>query len=213
MFCPDKEKTTFITSQGLYCYNIMLLGLKNAGATYQRLITKIFKPLMGWTMEVYIDDIIAKSKTCTKHMQHLEKAFALIRKCNKKLNPLKCAFGVKAGKFLGFLVTQWGIKINQDQVKVVLETLVRSTKKEIQRLTGRLAALGWFITQFTNKLCPFFTTLCETQKFGWTDNCNSAFDVIKHCLIEPPILSSLEEEEELYMYLVVSNYVVSIVMF
>ena len=163
MFCPDKEKTTFITSQGLYCYNIMLLGLKNAGATYQRLITKIFKPLMGWTMEVYIDDIIAKSKTCTKHMQHLEKAFALMRKCNKKLNPLKCAFGVRAGKFLGFLVTQWGIKINQDQVKVLLETPVPSTKKEIQRLTGRLAALGRFIARFTNKLCSAHSSLLYTK--------------------------------------------------
>lgn len=82
----------FITPHGLYCYNIMPLGLKNEGATYQRLMKKIFEPLMGRTMEVYIDDIVVKSKTLTKHMQHLEEAFTLIQKYNMKLNLLKCAF-------------------------------------------------------------------------------------------------------------------------
>ncbi|RVW89534.1 hypothetical protein CK203_043602 [Vitis vinifera] len=72
---------------------------------------------------------------------------------------------------------------------------------------GHLAALGRFIAWFTNMLLPFFTNLCGVQKFGWTVDCNSVFDAIKHCLIEPPILNSLEKEEELYMYLVISNYV------
>lgn len=105
MFRPDQEKTAFITLQGLYYYNVMPFGLKNASTTYQRLMIRIFKPLMGQTMEVYIDDIIIKSKTRTEHIQHLEEAFNLMRKYNMKLNPLKCAFGVSAGKFLSFLVT------------------------------------------------------------------------------------------------------------
>ena len=146
-------------------------------------------------------------------MQHLEEAFTLMRKYDMKLNSLKCAFGVSAGKFLGIFVTQWGIEINPDQVKVALETPVLSIKKEIQRLMGHLAALGRFIAWFTNMLLPFFTNLCGVQKFGWTVDCNSVFDAIKHCLIEPPILNSLEKEEELYMYLVISNYVVSVVLF
>ena len=132
MFRPDQEKTAFITHHGLYCYNVMPFGLKNVGATYQRLMKKISKPLMGRTLEVYIDDIVVKSKTCTEHMQHLEEAFALMWKYNMKLNSLKCAFGINVDKFLGFLVTQQGIKINLDQVKVVFGTPILFTKKEVQ---------------------------------------------------------------------------------
>ena len=96
---------------------------------------------MGRTMEVYIDDIVIKSKTRVEHIQHLEEAFSLMRKYNMKLNVLKCAFGVNTGKFLGFLVTQRGIEMKLDQVNVVLETPIPSTKKEMQRLTSHLTAL------------------------------------------------------------------------
>ena len=130
-----------------------------------------------------------------------------------KLNPLKCTFGISAGKFLDFLVTQRGIEVNPNQVKVVLEMLIPSTKKEMQWLTGRLAALGQFTTHFTNKLRHLFTTLHGAQTFGWTKECKSVFDTIKHYLTEPPILSSSEVGEELYMYLTVLNYVVSVVLF
>ena len=83
----------------------MPFGLKNVGVTYQRLVTKIFRPLLGETMEVYIDDMLVKSKKRFNHTKHLQEAFELLRKYNIKLNPLKCAFGVSSGKFLGFMVT------------------------------------------------------------------------------------------------------------
>ena len=105
MHPPDAEKTTFITSHGLYCYNVMPFGLKNVGATYQRLVTKIFRPLLGETMEVYIDDTLVKSKKHFDHTKHLQEAFELLHKYNMKLNPLKCVFGVSSGNFLGFMVT------------------------------------------------------------------------------------------------------------
>ena len=95
-------------------------------------MTKISKPLIRQTVEVYIDDIVIKNKTCAKHVHHLEEAFDLMWKYNMKLNMLKYAFGVSMGKFLGFLVTQKEIKINLDQVKVMLETPVPSIKKEMQ---------------------------------------------------------------------------------
>ena len=79
MYQPDEEKTAFITLHGLYCYKVMLFGLKNVGATYQRLMTKIFKPLIGRMVEVYIDDIVVKSRTRIEHAQHLEKIFHLMR--------------------------------------------------------------------------------------------------------------------------------------
>ena len=105
MHPSDEEKIAFITPHGLYCYNIMPFGLKNARATYQRMVTKIFQPLIGKSMEVYIDDMLVKSKERPDHTMHLQETFKLLRRHGMKLNPLKCAFGVNSGKFLGFMVT------------------------------------------------------------------------------------------------------------
>ena len=92
MHPPNLKKSAFITSHGLYCYNVMPFGLKNFGATYQRLVTKIFRPMLGNTMESYIDDMLIKSKECFDHAKHLQEAFELLRRYDMKLNPLKCAF-------------------------------------------------------------------------------------------------------------------------
>ena len=127
----DEEKTAFITPHGLYCYKVMPFGLKNVGATYQRLMTKIFKPLIGDVVEVYIDDVVVKSKIRSEHTQHLQEVFHLLKNYGMKLNPTKCAFGVSTGKFLGFMVTQRGIEINPDQVKAVANTLPPTNKKEL----------------------------------------------------------------------------------
>ncbi|XP_019257724.1 PREDICTED: uncharacterized protein LOC109235935 [Nicotiana attenuata] len=94
-------------------------GLKNAGATYQRLVTKMFKEQLGKTMEVYIDDMLVKSVKKEDHIDHLKKAFEILRQYGMKLNPEKCAFGVASGKFLGFLVSQRGIEVNPDQIKAI----------------------------------------------------------------------------------------------
>ena len=122
MFQSDEEKTTFVTPHGLYCYKVMPFGLKNVDATYQRLMTKIFKPLIGRTVEVYIDNIVVKSETQDEPVQHLEETFCPMRAYNMKLYPAKCAFGISAGKFLGFMVTQRRIEVNPNQIKIVLET-------------------------------------------------------------------------------------------
>ena len=105
MYSPDAEKTAFITPHGLYCYNVMPFGLKNAGATYQRLVTKIFRPLIGRTIEVYIDDMLVKTRERPNHTKHLQENFDLLRMTSMKLNPLKCVFEVNSSNFLGFMVT------------------------------------------------------------------------------------------------------------
>ncbi|XP_019261288.1 PREDICTED: uncharacterized protein LOC109239215 [Nicotiana attenuata] len=102
----DQEKTTFITHQGTYCYKVMPFELKNAGATYQRLVTRMFKEQLGKTMEVYIDDMSVKSKRKDDHIDYLKKAFDILRRYGMKLNPEKCAFDVTSGKFLCFLMLQ-----------------------------------------------------------------------------------------------------------
>ncbi|RVW72331.1 Transposon Ty3-I Gag-Pol polyprotein [Vitis vinifera] len=156
MASANEEKTVFITPHGLYCYKVMSFGLKNAGATYQRLMTKIFKPLVCRTVEIYIDDIVVKSKIREEHTLHLQEVFHLLRNYGMKLNPSKCVFGVSAGKFLGFMVSQRGIEVSPNQVKAVMATPPPRNKKELQRLTGKLVALGRFIARFTDELRPFF---------------------------------------------------------
>nr|CAN76858.1 hypothetical protein VITISV_001664 [Vitis vinifera] len=199
----DEEKTAIITPHDLYCYRVMPFGLKNADATYQRLMTKIFKPLIGHTVEVYIDDIVVKSKTREEHVLHLQEVFHLLRKYDMKLNPSKYAFGV----------TQRGIEVSPDQIKAVMETPPPRSKKELQRLTGKLVALGRFIARFTDELRPFFLAIRKAGANGWTDCYQNAFEKIKHCLTQPPILSSLIPKEKLYMYLVVSEWAISAVLF
>ena len=164
-------------------------------------------------MEVYIDDMLVKYKQRPDHAAYLQQAFDLLREYGMKLNPLKCAFGVSAGKFLDFIVTQRGIEANPAQLKAILQLLTPSSKKEIQRLTGRLAALGHFISCFKDRLKPFFTTLRGASQPEWDEECDRAFIAIKKYLKEPPILAILEAGDTLYLYLAASNMAVSAALF
>ena len=100
-----QEKTSFVTSQGLFCYKVMPFGLKNAGTTYQRLMNKMFAQLIGRNVQVYVNDMLLKSKREEDHLRNLKEMFNTLHSYNMKLNPDKCAFGVTAGKFLGFMVS------------------------------------------------------------------------------------------------------------
>ena len=191
----------------------MPFGLKNIGATYQRLVTKMFRPLLDNTMEVYIDDMLVKSKQSPDHAAHLQQTFDLLKEYGMKLNPLKCAFGVNVGRFLGFMVTQRGIEANPVQLKTILQSPAPSSKKGIKQLTGWLAALGRFISQFIDQLKPFFTTLRGANRAEWNEECNQAFEAIKQYLTEPPILVSSEVGDTLYLYLAASNIAASTALF
>ncbi|KAL0427550.1 UNVERIFIED_CONTAM: Retrovirus-related Pol polyprotein from transposon.6 [Sesamum latifolium] len=99
----------------------MPFGLKNAGTTYQRLVDKMFRPQLGRNMEVYVDDMLVKSKEVHDHVKDLNETFAILRKYRLKLNPGKCAFEVSGGRFLRFMVTQRGIEANPDKIKAILD--------------------------------------------------------------------------------------------
>ena len=152
----DQEKTSFMTGQGTYCYQVMPFRLKNVGATYQRLVNKMFQKHIGASMEVYINDMLVKSVKVEIHVAHLAESFQVLKNYNMKLNPTNCAFGVSAGKFLGFIVNSRGIEANSDKVKVMLGMQPPSNTKEIQRLTGRIAALSRFVSRSSGKCRPFF---------------------------------------------------------
>ena len=110
----DKEKTTFMTADANYYYEVMSFSLKNAGATYQRLMDKVFKGLIGRAVEVYVDDIVVKSDSFEQHLKDLDEVFRALRGVNMTLNPEKCTFEVEGGKFLGFMLTHGGIEANPE---------------------------------------------------------------------------------------------------
>ena len=110
----DQEKTAFVTSVGNYHYKVMPFGLKNAGSTYQRMMTKMFESQLGKNVKVYIDDIIVKSKLVSEHLTDLLNIFEILRRHKLRLNASKCSFGVGSGKFLGYMVTHRGIEVNPD---------------------------------------------------------------------------------------------------
>ena len=110
----NQEKTSFVTSQGLFCYKVMPFGLKNAGVTYQRLVNHMFHPQIGRNVEVYVDDMLVKSQDEGIHLDDLQETFDTLQQYNMKLNPSKCAFGVSSGKFLGYMVSHRGIEANPD---------------------------------------------------------------------------------------------------
>ena len=99
MHVADEEHTSFRTDKGVYCYKVLPFGLKNSGATYQRLVNRMFKGQIGQNMEVYVDNMLVKSKMAKRHARDLEEVFATLRRYGMKLNPLKYTFGVASGKF------------------------------------------------------------------------------------------------------------------
>ncbi|GKA27783.1 reverse transcriptase domain-containing protein [Tanacetum coccineum] len=116
----DEEKTAFITNQGIFCYTKMPFGLRNAGATYQRLVDKAFHKQIGRNLEVYVDDLVIKSRTEDEIVRDMEETFQTLREINMKLNPKKCTFGIEEGMFLGYKVSTRGLKVCPDKVDAVL---------------------------------------------------------------------------------------------
>ncbi|KAL0361477.1 UNVERIFIED_CONTAM: hypothetical protein Sradi_3832200 [Sesamum radiatum] len=165
MLAPeDHKRVSFITSDGTFSYVAMPFRLKNAGATYQRQVDKVFRPQLGRNMEVYVDDMLVKSKKAQDHVEDL-KIVTVLKRYRLKLNLGKCAFGVNGGRFLEFMVTQRGIEANPDKIKVILDMGPPNNINEVQRLTGRIAALSRFISKSAEKGLPFFKILRKVKNF------------------------------------------------
>ena len=137
----------------------MPFGLKNTGATYQRLVNKMFSKQIERSMEVYVDDMLVKSKEESTHLDDLRETFTTLRHYQMKLNPSKCALGVASRKFMGFMVSQRGIEANPEKVRAILNMMLPKTIKEVQKLIGRIAVLNRFVSKAMDKCLPFFKTL------------------------------------------------------
>ncbi|KAB2599860.1 hypothetical protein D8674_010131 [Pyrus ussuriensis x Pyrus communis] len=188
----DVHKTAFRCpgALGTYEWVVMPFGLKNAGATYQRAMNMIFHDLIGTIVEVYIDDVVVKSKRRQTHLDDLRQAFLRMRKNSLKMNPAKCAFGVSAGNFLGFLVHHRGIEVDANKARAIISAPPPTTKKQLQSLLGQINFLRRFIANSAGKMKAFSTLLKlkDTDKFVWREEHQSAFTQIKVALSTPPVL-------------------------
>ena len=161
----DQEKTAFISPDANYHYTVMPFRLKNVGATHQRMMTRMFRDKIGRTIEVYIDDMVVKSKWEMQHINDLKRVFEVLRLHKLCFNVDKCAFEVGVGKFLGYLITNQGIEVNPDQIKAIKRLKPPRNSKEVQVLTGMLTALNQFISKFTDQCHPFYQLLKKGKGF------------------------------------------------
>ncbi|XP_056848940.1 uncharacterized protein LOC130499060 [Raphanus sativus] len=160
-------------------------------------------------MEVYIDDMLVKSLVAGDHVLQLQECFNILNKFGMKLNPTKCTFGVASGEFLGYLVTKRGIEANPKQISALIEMLPPKSVKDVQRLTGKIAALNRFISRSTDRCLPFYKLLKGNKKFEWNTDCDAALSELKVYISEPPILSKPVHGELLYLYAATSEHAVS----
>nr|KYP55719.1 Retrovirus-related Pol polyprotein from transposon 297 family [Cajanus cajan] len=212
MHPQDEEKTDFITDSANYCYRVMPFGLKNAGATYQRLMDKIFRHQIGRNLEVYVDDMVVKSDEFGTHKSDLVEVFKQLRKHDMRLNPEKCVFGIAGGKFLGFMLSVRGIKANPDKCQSVIGMRSPHNIKEVQVLSGRLTSLSRFLPCLAETAKPIIRLLKKASKFSWTAECEESFKTLKHRLGTPPVLSKPDPSLDMVVYLCVSNEAISVVL-
>ncbi|GKD76972.1 reverse transcriptase domain-containing protein [Tanacetum coccineum] len=184
----DEEKMAFHTKEGVFCYTKMPFGLKNAGATYQRLVDYAFKEQIGVKLEVYVDDMVINSRIEQDIIKDIEQTLSTLRRINMKLNPKKCPFGMEGGKFLGYIVTSEGIRAKPEKAKVVMDMPSPKTLKQIQSLSGKL------------------------KDFRWTEAAEAAFLEMKKLVSEFPTLTTPKKGETLMMYLAAANEAVSAVL-
>src|SRR4051812_41370558 len=206
----DEILTAFITPFGCFCYIMMPFRLKNAGATYQRMMQNCLICQIGRNVEVYVDDIVIKSVEGSSLLADLAETFQSLRAYNIVLNPEKYVFGVPAGKLLGFMVSKRGIEANPDKIAAIQSMKPPQQLRDVQKLTGCLAALSRFISRLGEKALPLYQLMKKSPNFVWTGEAQVAFDELKKQLLTRPILAAPKEKEPLLLYIAATSQVVSV---
>jgi hypothetical protein len=192
MASEDIHKTAFRVpgAVGLFKYVVMTFGLKNVDATYQRAMNYIYHDLIGKLVEIYIDDVVVKSTLIGGHLGDLRHVFERTRRFGLKMNPKKCAFGVSAGQFLGFLVYERGIEIALKSQEEVRTMVPPTMKRELQQLIGKINFLRRFIFNLSGRIEPSMdlVKIKADEEFRWGVEQQRAFEEIKEYLARPPVL-------------------------
>ncbi|CAL2271126.1 unnamed protein product [Prunus armeniaca] len=197
----DEELTAFRTPKGIYCYKVMPFGLKNAGATYQRAMQKIFGDMLHKNVKCYVDDLVIKSKRREDHLKDLRMVFNRLRKYQLKMNPLKCAFDVTSSKFLGFIVKHRGIEVDQTKNKAIRGMPEPRNLRELKSLQGRLAFIRRFISNLAGRCQPFSRLMKKDVPFVWDEACHNEFESIKKYLSSSPLLGAPIPGKPLILYI------------
>ena len=176
------------------------------------MMTKMFESQLGKNVDVYIDDMVVKSKLVSEHLVDLSNIFEILRRHKLRLNASKCYFGVGSGKFLGYMVTHRGIEVSLDQIREINNLQPPRNPNEVQKLTGMMAALNRFISRSAERCRHFFLLLHKWKEFQWSEECVTAFQEFKRYLSHPPIMSSPVVDEVLFAYLVVALHAISLVL-
>ena len=195
-----------------YYYKVMPFGLKNAGSTYQRMMTRMFEPQLGKNIEIYVDDMVVKSKVVSGHLGDLGGIFNVLKRHKLHLNASKCSFGMGLGKFLGYMVMHRGIEVNPDQIKAIDDLKPPRNAKEVQKLTGMIATLNRFISRSADRCRPFYLLINKWKGFEWSEDCTVTFQQLKEYLSRLPIMSNPTADEVLYAYIAVAPHDVSLVL-
>jgi len=195
---------------GLFEWVVMTFGLKNARATYQRAMNFIFHEFIGKLVEIYIDDVVVKSRDFMKHLADLRKVLGCTRKHGLKMNPNKCAFDVSAGQFLGFMVHQRGIEISRRSIDAIGKVVSPTNKTELQSLIGKINLIRRFISNLSGKICAFspLLKLRADQEFVWGKEQQLALDEIKNYLANPPVLVPPQHGKPFRLYLSTDDVVI-----
>jgi hypothetical protein len=205
----DKASTSFITPFGTYCFIRMPEGLKNAGSTFSRLTKTVLESQVGRNIFTYVDDIVVASKNKDNHLADLAETFTNMQDTRLRLNPEKCVFGVRQGKILGYLVSHRGIEANPTKIQAVINMTPLQSTRDVQRLTGRLAALNRLISKSAERSLHFLKTLRGAKDFAWGPEQAAAFASLKQHLSDLAILTSPDPMLPLLLYIVASPYAVS----
>ena len=167
-------------------------------------MTRMFESQLGKNIEVYIDNMVVKSKLVTEHLRDLRDIFEVLRKHKLRLNASKCSFSVSSSKFLGYMVAHHGIEVNPDQIKAINNLQPPWNPKEVQKLTGITVALNIFISRSADRCKPSFQLLHKWKGFEWNEECALAFQQLKDYLSWLPIMSRPKKEGVLFTYIVVA---------
>jgi len=200
----DIPKTAFrcLGNVGLFEWIVMTFGLKNASATYHRAMNFIFHEFISTLVEIYIDDVVVKSRDFIKDLADLRKILECTRKHGLKMNPNKCAFGVSAGQFLGFTVHQRGIKISRRSIDAISKVVAPPDKTELQSMISKINFIRQFISNLSGKIKDFspLLKLKVGQEFVWGKEQQLALDEIKSYLMSPPILFPTQHGKPFTLY-------------
>jgi hypothetical protein len=205
----DKASTSFITPFGTYCFIRMPEGLKNARSTFSRLTKTVLVSQVGRNIFTYVDDIVVTSKNKEDHLADLVETFANMRDTRLRLNPEKCVFGIRQGKILGYLVSHRGIEANPTKIQAIINMTPLQSARDVQRLTGRLAALNRFISKSAERSLPFLKTLPDAKDFAWGPEQAAAFASLKQHLSELAILTNPNPSLPMLLYVAASPHAVS----